>query len=70
MVEQIKKISGVTDCQLSGSRLTVVSGKNTRNLSSIIECIFNNQSEIISLNMEKPTLENVFLTLTGRSLRD
>lgn len=70
IVDNIKGVSGVKDCTVNGNELAVVSQKNSKNLSRIIEIIANTDSEILSINVEKPTLEGVFLTLTGRRLRD
>ncbi len=70
IVDNIKSISGVRDCTLNDKKLKVISDKKSKNLSRIIETISNTDSEILSLNVEKPTLEGVFLTLTGRTLRD
>ncbi|HWQ71805.1 MAG TPA: ABC transporter ATP-binding protein [Desulfitobacteriaceae bacterium] len=69
LVNDIKKLTGVKDAYINGNELTVVSGKNSKNLRVIVDVISEN-SEIISLNVEQPSLETVFLTLTGRSLRD
>ncbi len=70
IVDNIKKIRGVKDCTITGKQLVVISGKHSKNLGSIINAISETDSEILSLNAEKPTLEGVFLTLTGRKLRD
>lgn len=70
IVNSIKEIPDVKDCEIKGNKILVTSKKKSRNLSKIIECISNSDSEIISLNSEKPSLEHVFLALTGRSLRD
>lgn len=70
IVDNIKKVQGVKDCIVNGRELVVVSQKNSKNLSRIIEIITDTDSEILSINVERPTLEGVFLTLTGRSLRD
>lgn len=70
MVEQIKKISGVKDCIIETRNLTVISQRNSKNLSRIIDSINNSSSEIMGIDVEKPSLEGVFLTLTGRTLRD
>ncbi|HWQ72242.1 MAG TPA: DUF4162 domain-containing protein, partial [Desulfitobacteriaceae bacterium] len=69
LVNDIKKLTGVKDAYINGNELTVVSGKNSKNLRVIVDVISEN-SEIISLNVEQPSLETVFLTLTGRTLRD
>ena len=70
IVDNIKKISGVKDCVIDGNQLWVISHKNSKNLSKIIDSISESDSEILSMNIENPTLEGVFLTLTGRTLRD
>lgn len=70
IVDGVKTIGGVRDCIVDGNRVTVVSEKNSKNLGKIIDTITNGEAEILSLNVEKPTLEGVFLTLTGRKLRD
>ena len=69
LVDNIKKLSGVKDAYVNGNELTVISQKNSKNLNGIIDHV-SESSEIISLNVEQPSLETVFLTLTGRSLRD
>lgn len=70
LVDNIKKVSGVRACDAKESKLTVVSEKNSKNLSQLIDCIVATEVDILSMNIEKPTLETVFLTLTGRTLRD
>lgn len=70
LVDNIKKIMGVTDCTTSENKITVISKTGSKNLSSIIDCIVNTGIEILNVSIEKPNLEGVFLTLTGRSLRD
>ena len=70
MNECLKKAPGVKDIIIQGNKLTVISGKDSNNLSLIIDCIIKQGIKVLSINMEKPTLENVFLTLTGRTLRD
>lgn len=69
MVEQIKKISGVKDCVLEDRSLMVISQKNSKNLSRIIDSINSSNSEIVGIDVEKPSLEGVFLTLTERMLK-
>lgn len=70
VVDCIKKVDNIIDYSVSGKTLTIISKKDSRNLSQIIHCIINSGLEIISLSSEKPDLETVFLTLTGRTLRD
>jgi ABC-2 type transport system ATP-binding protein len=70
LVDNIKQVSGVKECAFKDSKLIVVSEKNSKNLSRMIDCIAATDVDILSMNIEKPTLETVFLTLTGRTLRD
>ncbi|MCW3489518.1 ABC transporter ATP-binding protein [Dethiobacter alkaliphilus] len=70
LVENVKKISGVTNCLLEHNQLTVFSRAKSNNISRIIECITQTGAVIEAINMEKLTLEDVFLTLTGRTLRN
>ncbi|HBC93398.1 MAG TPA: export ABC transporter ATP-binding protein [Pelotomaculum sp.] len=70
LIDTIKQLQGVKDCTVMGNQVTIISQKRSKNLSMIINCISDSHSEIVSLNVEKPTLETVFLTLTGRTLRD
>lgn len=70
VVDHIKKVNGVKDCIIEGKTISVLSQKNSKNLGKIIDTISNTDCEILSINIDKPTLEGVFLTLTGRTLRD
>ncbi len=70
MVEGIKKIESISECVVNGNRLDVVGKKGDKNVSRIIQVISESEADILSLNVERPSLEAVFLTLTGRSLRD
>lgn len=70
LCQDIEKLIGVKYCELENNVLSVCSEKNSGNLSRIIDTILQKGVEIKAINIEKPTLESVFLTLTGRSLRD
>lgn len=70
IINALEGIIGVRKCETSGNAITVVSDKNSGNISDITGIISKFRTKIISINVEKPTLEGVFLTLTGRSLRD
>ncbi|WP_088226780.1 ABC transporter ATP-binding protein [Desulfosporosinus sp. FKB] len=69
LVDNIKKLAGVKEVYVNGNELTVISRKNSKNLNGIINYVAES-SEILALNVEQPSLETVFLTLTGRSLKD
>jgi ABC-2 type transport system ATP-binding protein len=70
MIESIKQIASVRECSARGNELIVIGKKGEPFVNRVIEIITNENVEIQSFNIEKPSLEAVFLTLTGRSLRD
>ena len=50
--------------------LQIISEKNSSNLLPIIETIQKSGKEIMNISIDKPALEGVFLSFTGRTLRD
>ncbi|MDD3223903.1 MAG: ABC transporter ATP-binding protein [Clostridium sp.] len=70
LISEIKGIDGVKDCEVDGNSIVVISNKSSENIGAITGKIIEMKRKIISVNAEKPSLERVFLTLTGRKLRD
>jgi ABC-2 type transport system ATP-binding protein len=70
LVEEIKKLEGVLECHLEGKQLTVLARKDSGLIGKISLIIGRSGSDILSLQVDRITLESVFLTLTGKSLRD
>ena len=68
LVEGIKNIQGVTNCEAAGQRLTVTSTANSANLHRILEYAMPNV--VLGVTAHRPTLEDAFLALTGKKLRD
>jgi ABC-2 type transport system ATP-binding protein len=69
-VESIKAINGVEAVQVDENLIKINSDTGVNNLNKIIEHFINSHIEIRSLQEKAPNLETVFLTLTGRNLRD
>jgi len=69
-VTQIKSIIGVEAVHISDNLITITSDNGVNNLNKIIQHFINSEIEISSLHENAPNLETVFLTLTGRNLRD
>jgi ABC-2 type transport system ATP-binding protein len=69
IIEAVKNVYGVKECSLSGMKLTVVFEKSS-NISKIINTITDKGGIITKINMQEATLEDVFLALTGKTLRD
>jgi ABC-2 type transport system ATP-binding protein len=69
VVEALARIAGVKQVTQEGSTLLVVSQTGSQNLDRIITCA-QAAGGVRSIRADRPTLEDVFLTLTGKSLRD
>ena len=70
VTEKIRAIDGVKDCTQESKQITIVSKTNSHNLSKVLDAVAAGGGRVWSVTVEKPTLERVFLTLTGRNLRD
>ncbi len=69
ITEAVKAVQGVKECLVEDRRMKVVLDKNS-SLARIINCIVENGGIITKINMEDASLEDVFLELTGKKLRD
>ncbi len=70
LLECVKQVSGVKNATLDNNNLMVVSRVRSNNINKIIDCVLDSGAVIEGIHMERLTLGDVFLTLTGRSLRD
>ena len=66
----IKTIYGVSDVIVKDNEIKCYYSKNINILQKLINTISNHGGVIENIKNEVPTLENVFLTLTGKRLRD
>jgi ABC-2 type transport system ATP-binding protein len=69
LLEDLRRIAGVKEVKAQGTRFTIVSQAGAGNLDRVIACA-QSSGGIRSIAAEKPTLEDVFLALTGKSLRN
>ncbi|MBM7651074.1 ABC transporter ATP-binding protein [Neobacillus cucumis] len=69
-VASLKEIKGVNSLSIEENLVKINSHSEVNNLNQIIEFFINRGMEIRSLQELAPNLETVFLTLTGRNLRD
>lgn len=65
----LQRIPGVKEVEQDDGTLTVVSEAGAENLDRVIRTA-QLAGGILTVRTEEPTLEDVYLTLTGRSLRD
>lgn len=70
VIQKIKALDSVTGVTEDGGRVTIYSQDGTGLIANILLEIAKLKIKILSLNVEEPNLETVFLNLTGRALRD
>ncbi|WP_445491053.1 ABC transporter ATP-binding protein [Niallia sp. 03133] len=66
----LKPIDGVVQTSISGEKLSIIVKDTQLSLGIIIETLNNNKIHVDSINIMAPTLETLFLHLTGKQLRD
>lgn len=68
--DRLKEISGVLNIEIEESTVKIGSAREVNNLDKIILYFTSNGIAIKSVESKTPDLETVFLSLTGRRLRD
>ncbi len=69
-LESLRNVEGVIDISINNNNVIITSSKDVNNLSKIIKEIYNEDLKINDLGFKEITLETVFLSLTGKKLRD
>ncbi|WP_256760647.1 ABC transporter ATP-binding protein [Cohnella sp. WQ 127256] len=69
-IDQLKQIQGVMTVRHEENTIKINSKGEVNNLNLIIQQLIKDDVEIRSVEEQAPNLETVFLTLTGRNLRD
>jgi ABC-2 type transport system ATP-binding protein len=69
LLGRLRAIPGVKEAAREGEALSIVSASGSNNLDRILAAA-QSSGGVRSIRTEEPTLEDVFLTLTGKSLRD
>lgn len=68
IVELVNNLKDVKEVYLENNQLIVIT--TGKNVDKIIDTVSDNGGTIEAINMKQLSLEDVFLTLTGRTLRD
>ncbi|WP_151732829.1 ABC transporter ATP-binding protein ['Paenibacillus yunnanensis' Narsing Rao et al. 2020] len=68
--EELGQIEGVINVEIGDNEVQVESLKEVDNLHAIMEYVSHKQVKVRDIGFRDVTLETVFLTLTGRKLRD
>lgn len=69
-IDKIKELKNVDDVRYSSNILLVTYKKGKNNLVEIMEYLKKNNIKYNKIYSERPTLNDVFLELTGKELRD
>ncbi len=70
ITQRMKKLSYIGDMTIMDNHVSIISEKAENLMGDLIQIIKDTNSKILSIDVKKPTLETVFLHLTGRALRD
>jgi ABC-2 type transport system ATP-binding protein len=68
--EEFYKVEGVKKVEEKNNQLIITTLKNIENLDKLISVVIEKKAKILNLFCRTASLENVFLKLTGKSLRD
>ena len=69
-IEAIKKLNHVYDVQYMSDKLTIKCNGGKHNITHVIEYLSENNINYERIYSELPTLNDVFLEITGKELRD
>ncbi len=70
VMEQLRALPHTASAQMDGSRLTVVCSGGTGNLMQILQVLENRKISFRNVTATQPSLNDVFMEITGRELRD
>lgn len=70
LIDEIKQIDNVKSVEFQGNILIVKSGKGKSNIPNVLKILDSHHLEYDRIVSELPTLNDVFLELTGKALRD
>lgn len=70
LISSIKDLNGIIDCSDSHDEINLLVEGDKFRLEPLLKILETNNSTIKSINVDEPNLEEVFLALTGKKLRD
>jgi ABC-2 type transport system ATP-binding protein len=68
--ENLKALDGVSECRILGDSYILQCQRPPQAIVSLVKHLESQNNELISLEIATPSLEDVFIELTGRRLRD
>lgn len=68
--ETLKNLEGVSDCRILGDSYILHCQRPPQAIVALVKYLESQENELVSLEIVTPSLEDVFIELTGRRLRD
>jgi ABC-2 type transport system ATP-binding protein len=68
--DALLRLEGVSDCRVADGEYVMHSSRVPQTIVALVKYLEGQGNELASLEISSPTLEDVFLELTGRRLRD
>ena len=68
-VDALRKLPGVTNVNIQGSEVTVACDNGAATVSPAALALADTELPVVEISLHKPTLDDVFLGLTGRRLQ-
>ena len=69
-ISAIRELHGITSVEYKDNKLIIKSEKGTNNLETVLDFIRKENIHFGRIYSEMPTLNDVFLEITGKELRD
>ena len=69
-MEKIKELGGVAGVSYNRNQLEIIYNEGKNNIVKLMEFFDNGGIKYSKIYSERPTLNDVFLELTGKELRD
>jgi len=68
--DQVRKLAWVKRVKLHGAELSLTLERGDRRIPELIALAQKNKTTVVSVNLHKPSLEDVFLHFTGKTIRE
>lgn len=68
VVDMLESMKGIKSAHFSGNTLFVNVKDGNASLPLLVECLTSNKVAIVSINLHEPSLEDVFLKITGSKI--
>ncbi|MHA6250438.1 ABC transporter ATP-binding protein [Oceanobacillus sp. CAU 1775] len=70
VIEKIKTLENIRRVDVTDTDIRIIAKKGSNILSNLVHAVESEDIQLTNYQMETPSLEDVFLHLTGRTLRD